>query len=82
MSRPNIRPKTQPHTDCWRQDPFKRPGFVGDVRHCPHGKVQVLTAVPHYDRTQGPGTHWWKTLRPFWNPREYKQATQALGASA
>lgn len=82
MNTPNIRPKVQPHTDCWRQD-FRAPhGFVGDVRYCPHSKVQVRTKAPPNSRMAGPGTDWWRTLSPFWNRRQYKQATQALGATA
>jgi len=81
VSAPNIRPKVQPHGECWRQD-FRAPhGIVGDVRYCPHGKVQIRTEVPPNARMRGPGTDWWRTLSPFWNRRQYRAATRALGGT-
>ena len=75
----NIRPKVQQHSDCWRLD-WKDPlgTFVGDVRHCPHGQIQVRTATSPNSNLQGPGMDWWRTLSKFWNPRLYRQAEAAL----
>lgn len=78
--RPNIAP-SQPHKECWRQSwPLSRHEHrLGDVRRCPHGKVQVLTDVGPYARTAGPGTHWWRTLSPIFDPITYRRARRALG---
>lgn len=79
---PNIRPAVQPHTECWRQAwPLSsHQQRLGNVRRCPHGKVQVLTETT--SRTMaGPGTHWWRDLSRFWNPRDYRRATAALGGT-
>lgn len=77
-ARPNIRPAIQPHKECWRQEWHSPMGRLGDVRRCIHGEVQVLTRVSEHARTQGPGTHWWRTLSRFWNPITYRQAVKAL----
>lgn len=76
---PNIRPKL-PHSECWR------PAWpltawqhrLGDVRRCPHGKLQVLTEIGPAARVAGPGTHWWRTLSPVFTPVLYRRARAAL----
>lgn len=77
--RPNIR-TAQSHDDCWRQDwPLSAYAHrLGDVRRCVHRRVQVLTEVGPNARVAGPGTHWWRTLSPIWNPIDYRRATKAL----
>ena len=75
---PNIRSKTPSHTECWRQEWHSPMGRLGDVRRCVHGRVQVLTRISENARVQGPGTHWWRTLSPFWNPITYQRARKAL----
>lgn len=79
QAQPNIRPKTQPHSECWRLD-WKDPlgSRVGDVRLCPHGRVQVRTETSPRSRLQGPGMDWWRTLSPIWNPLTYRRAVRAL----
>lgn len=54
-------------------------GQRGDVRRCVHGKVQVRTETSIHSRMQGPGTDWWRTLSPVWNPVLYPRAVKALG---
>ena len=77
--RPNIRPATPPHSECWRQDHNER-GRVGDVRRCRHGAVQVRSKTT--SRTMaGPGTDWWRDLRPFLDRKEYRAAVAALDAT-
>ena len=75
--RPNILPKVQPHSSCWRLDLEER-GRVGDVRRCVHGKVQVRKQVGIDAPVAGPGTDWWYTLHPFWDRSTYKRAVLAL----
>jgi hypothetical protein len=78
VTTPNIRPtKTKHGLQCQQQE-FGKFGIPGDVRRCPHGKVQVLTQVPDNARVQGPGTHWWRTLSPFWDWRTYRLALEVL----
>lgn len=80
--RPNIRPAVRPHSECWAQE--YTPGVanfprIGDVRRCEHGKIQVATETR--SRTiAGPGTHWWRDLRPWLDRKEYKLAEAALRA--
>jgi hypothetical protein len=57
---------------------MKPMGVPGDVRRCSHDHIQLLTKTPDYARVQGPGTHWWKTLSPIFNPIDYRKAKRAL----
>lgn len=76
---PNIRPAKRPHSECWRQERHRfGKVFPGDVRYCEHGKPQVLTEVSPHARIQGPGTDWWRTLSPVWDPITYRRAKKAL----
>ncbi|MEV4991225.1 hypothetical protein [Pseudarthrobacter sp. LMD1-1-1.1] len=76
---PNIRTISR-HSECWKQEnPWLRVHRTGDVRYCPHGRIQVLTQVPITARTQGPGTDYWRTLSPIWDPIKYRRARKALG---
>ena len=50
----------------------------GDVRRCAHGKIQILTQVPITAHIQGPGTDYWRTLHPIWDPIKYRRARKAL----
>lgn len=80
---PNIRATEPAHSECWQQDwpRFPWQHRLGDVRRCPHGKVQVLTEVGPSSRVAGPGTHWWRTLHPLLTPVLYRRARAALGAA-
>lgn len=82
MGNPNIRPKVQPHRPACQQQEWGKFGIPGDVRRCPHGKVQVLTQVPDNARVQGPGTHWWRDLHSFWDRRTHRRAVAALEADS
>jgi hypothetical protein len=79
MSQPNIRPKQQPHSECWRLD-WKDPlgTRVGDVRRCEHGHVQLRAQTSPRSRMQGPGMDYWRTLSPIWDPILYRRARRAL----
>ena len=75
---PNIRTISR-HQECWiLEDPWLRVYRPGDVRHCPHGRIQELTQVPITARTQGPGTDYWRDLSPIWDPVRYRRARKAL----
>lgn len=84
---PNITRAT--HADCarleftsngnWDDSSSGWRGTPGDVRRCVHGKVQVRTETSIRSRMQGPGTDWWRTLSPFWNPFLYRLALEVLG---
>jgi hypothetical protein len=79
--RPNIR-SIDRHSECWKLDHsgvMSWWGQPGDVRLCPHGKVQIRTEVGPNSRVAGPGTDWWRDLSPFWNPVLYRRARKALG---
>lgn len=76
---PNIRPAVTPHSKCWQQDWQWQHHRLGDVRRCPHGKVQVLTEIGPAARVAGPGTHWWRTLSPVFTPFLFRRARAALG---
>jgi hypothetical protein len=79
VTAPNIRPAKAPHSECWRLDWADPLGTrIGDVRYCPHGRVQVRTKTSPQSRMQGPGTDWWRTLSPFWNPALHRRAKEAL----
>lgn len=77
---PNISRST--HEDCWRLE-FRNDrsfwGLPGDVRRCTHGKIQVRTQTHLNSRMQGPGTDWWRTLSPIFDPVQYRRAKKALG---
>jgi hypothetical protein len=77
---PNIRPEGR-HADCWRLD-FTRNGNwwgqPGDVKRCVHGKLMIRTQVPPNSRIAGPGTDWWRTLNPVFDPIKYQLARKAL----
>jgi hypothetical protein len=81
---PNITRTT--HADCARLEVTSTGewndrgwwGRPGDVRRCTHGKVQIRTETSIRSRMQGPGTDWWRTLSPVWNPLEYRRARKAL----
>jgi hypothetical protein len=76
---PNITRST--HADCWRLDYTRELswwGRAGDVKVCDHGKLMIRRQVPLSARTQGPGTDWWQTLFPIFNPIEYRRAKKAL----
>lgn len=77
---PSIRPTTQSHDECWRQDwPLSAYAHrLGDVRRCVHGRFQILTEVGPNARVAGPGSHWWRTLSRFWNLVDYRRARRAL----
>lgn len=82
MTAPSIARKT--HTNsCYRQDwPLSRHEHrLGDVRLCPHGRIQVFSEIGVESSLQGPGTHYWRDLSPFWNPIDYRRAKAALGAA-
>jgi hypothetical protein len=74
---PTIRP-IDDHRDCWRlaHGPswWGRPG---DLRKCPHGRLQVRTEVSGRSRSMGPGTDWWRDLSPIWTPILYRRALRA-----
>lgn len=81
---PNITRAT--HADCTRLEigtdgrwTDKWWGRPGDVRRCVHGKVQVRTETSIHSRVKGPGTDWWRTLSPVWDPFLYRRAVKALG---
>jgi hypothetical protein len=77
---PNIRSRDL-HSDCWRLDFTMNGnwwGQPGDVKRCPHGKLMIRRQVPPNARTQGPGTDWWDTLSPIFNPIDYSRAKKAL----
>ncbi|MET4094582.1 hypothetical protein [Arthrobacter sp. UYCu712] len=81
MSAPNIRAgRQQKHDECWRQDwPLSEHQHrLGDIRVCIHGRIQVLTETSVDAPVQGPGTHGWRTLSKFWNPIDYRRATEAI----
>lgn len=78
ITAPSIRPAVPPHKECWRQEWHAPMGRLGDVRRCVHGHVQVLTRISERARVQGPGTHWWRTVSPTWNPILYRRAVRAL----
>lgn len=80
--RPNIRRRPRPHSECWHQSwPEDMHGRVGDVRYCPHGRVQVRRKVPEHFSTQGPGTDYWADLSRFLNRKEHRAAVAALEGS-
>jgi hypothetical protein len=69
------------HLDCGRLDhsgPMTWLGFPGDVKECPHGKLMVRTEAGPGSRIAGPGTDWWRTLSPIFNPIQYRRARKAL----
>lgn len=74
------------HANCWRLEftsngDWDSNGFwgrVGDVRRCVHGKIQIRRQVSIHSRTAGPGTDWWQTLSPIWDPILYRRARKAL----
>lgn len=74
---PNIRPSTPPHSTCWSLDWGER-GQAGDVRRCPHGRIQVLIDPPPYASVQGPGARTWETLSPVFDYKRYRAAVAAL----
>lgn len=73
----NIRPDHG--LDCWRLGHLNWHGLPGDVRRCPHGRVQIRTETPSA-RVAGPGTDWWRDLSPVWNFFTYRRAVAALNA--
>lgn len=76
----NIRKDT--HSDCWMLQRVPNGpwwGQVGDVMICKHGKIMVRTETSS-TRIAGPGTDWWRTLSPIFNPIEYRRAKRALNA--
>jgi hypothetical protein len=73
---PNITRRT--HIDCWRLDPVSWGGLPGDVRRCVHGKIQLRSETPVHSRMKGPGTDWWRTLSPIFDPILYRRAKKAL----
>ena len=76
---PNIRPAVPPHGQaCRRQNWDERPR-LGDVRRCPHGKLQILAEVGVDSPRQGPGTNYWRDLSRIWDRNAYKAAARALG---
>jgi hypothetical protein len=76
---PNIR-SIDKHGECWRLDHVGTRwwGVPGDVKRCPHGKLMIRRQVPPGSRIQGPGTDWWDTLSPIFNPFLYRRAKKAL----
>ncbi|ALY10539.1 hypothetical protein FDH86_gp004 [Arthrobacter phage Tank] len=71
------------HADCWRLDHsglMTWLGFPGDVKVCKHGKVMVRMEVGPNSRIAGPGTDFWQTLSPIFNPIQYRRARKALNA--
>lgn len=74
------------HADCarleftssGRWDDMGWHGSAGDVRRCVHGKIQLRTQVSIRARMQGPGTDWWRTLSPVFDPILYRRAQKAL----
>ena len=79
---PNITRTT--HADCARLSFTPGAtwfGLPGDVKRCPHGKLMVRTQTGPNSRMMGPGTDWWRTLSPVWNPIEYRRAKAALASS-
>lgn len=77
MSRPNLRdatPRTHAET-CVGESPLSQPRpRVGDVRECPHGKIQVAEQPWRHM----PGVRVWRDLSPFWDRRAYRLAKQLL----
>jgi len=73
---PNIRTISR-HSECWKQE-WPLTHRPGDVRRCPHARIQELTQVPITARTQGPGTDYWRDLSPIWDPIKYQRARKAL----
>jgi hypothetical protein len=81
---PNITRTT--HADCWQLefssngnwDDLGWYGRPGDVRRCTHGKIQLRTQTSIHSRAQGPGTDWWRTLSPIFDPILYRRARKAL----
>jgi hypothetical protein len=69
------------HADCWRlttspdQPWWGRPG---DVKRCVHGKLMMRRQVGPRARIAGPGTDWWQTLSPIFDPILYYRARKAL----
>jgi hypothetical protein len=78
LGNPNIRPSGE-HSECSRI-PYNEifDSRVGDVRYCYHDKIQVRVQVGPNARVAGPGTDFWETLSPFWNPVRYPKAKKAL----
>lgn len=77
---PNIRPAGR-HAECWRLDYSGNLtwwGQPGDVKICPHGRFMMRMQVPPNHRMQGPGTDYWQTLSPIFNPIKYQLARKAL----
>jgi hypothetical protein len=77
---PNITPDRK-HRDCWRLDYSGNGtwwGQPGDVKYCPHGHIMIRKQVPLNSRVAGPGTDWWDTLHPIFNPIQYRRARKAL----
>lgn len=68
-----------PHSECSRI-PYNEifDSRVGDVRYCRHGEVQVRTRVGPNANVAGPGTDFWDTLSPVWNPILYRKARKTL----
>lgn len=81
---PNITRTT--HADCQRLDMGADgrwddrawQGMAGDVRRCVHGKIQLRRQTSIRSRMQGPGTDWWQTLSPIFDPVLYRRARKAL----
>jgi hypothetical protein len=69
------------HADCQRLDRSGTMtwwGVPGDVKRCPHGKLMVRRQVGPNAPVAGPGTDWWQTLSPVFNPIDYRRARKAL----
>lgn len=77
---PNITPHTHA-SDCWRlTTSTNQPwwGQPGDVKRCPHGKLMIRMQVSIHSRVAGPGTDYWRTLSPIFDPIKYQLARKAL----
>ena len=69
------------HSDCQRLDhsgPMTWLGTPGDVKRCVHGKLMLRRQVGIHSRLAGPGTDWWQTLSPVFDPILYRRARKAL----
>lgn len=77
----SIAPSVREHANCWRLDhsgPMTWWGTPGDVKRCPHGKIMIRCEVGPNSTMAGPGTDYWRTLSPIFDPIKYRKAKKAL----
>lgn len=72
--RPNIRTVADEHRRCRYpgHGPVSTWARAGDVRRCPHGRIQLAYEVP------GSVPAYWRDLSPVWDLFTYRRARRAL----